>query len=153
MLTAIAGVVVGVVLATRPSEPWWQLPSYARCVPPAAYRIDGGTRQWLGGCTGGFGVPVPSVTMHVGQELDVHMTQVFPRGLANTPQVPDYAIPTSSDSGVLSQNGLSDQASTASFQARSPGLAQLATVAPCYLGGVAPTPPGSCPLLRISVIG
>lgn len=118
------------------------------CGVPASYRVDGGSSHWLGGCAGGFYLPVPAVTLSIGQEIDVHMAQTG-SGASGTILVPVYPVPTSTNSQVLARTSITDDNSTASFQARSNGLAQLETVGGCPSESSA----SDCTILSVIVIG
>ena len=111
---------------------------------PDSYRVDGGLRQWLGTCGASFRLPAPVVTVQIGQDIDVHMTQTGP-GASGT----EYPLPTTTNSQVLARTSITDGNSTASFQARSPGLAQLETVGGCP----SESSSSGCPILSVIVIG
>lgn len=120
----------------------------SECGWPASYRVNGGPSQWLGDCAAGFYLPAPAVTVSIGQEIDIHMTQMG-SGASGTILVPEYPVPTSTNSQALARTSITDGDSSASFQARSNGLAQLETVGGC------PSESSSsyCTILSVIVIG
>jgi hypothetical protein len=98
----------------------------------------------LGSCGGVFYLPAPAVTLSIGQEIDVHMTPAGP-GASGT----EYPLPMSTSSQVLARTSITDANSTASFQARSNGLAQLETLGGCP----SKSSSSDCTILSVIVIG
>lgn len=132
----VAGAIAAGVAASRAS-PWWSTPGPSADGAPAEYRIDGGPLRLLGSAAGIFPIPSPSVRIRVGQEIDVHADPA----------------PSSTNSKVLVQSGTTDGGATASFQARSPGVALMETTALCAVF----SPPtasefGRCSILTVTVV-
>jgi hypothetical protein len=69
-----AGLLVacGSVQASPASRAWWSRVSGA-CGPPAVVRLDGHV-MLVGDCAALLVIPATKVAMHVGQQIDVHMT-------------------------------------------------------------------------------
>jgi hypothetical protein len=163
-VAVIAGTVTGLVIATRhsvassqhsvaSSQPWWYVPGVSSCGIAAVYRVDHGSLQRLGDCAGDLLLPPPSVTLHVGQEVDVHMAEEG-SGYNGSTLVPVFPAPTSSRPDILSQTSLTGGGSTVSFEALSPGKAELETQAFCFRPYSSPTASQleTCPVLAVTVV-
>jgi hypothetical protein len=137
----VAGAIAAVVVAGRAS-PWWSTPSPSAEGALAEYRIDGGPLRLLGSAAGIFPIPSASERVRIGQEIDVHSNDVH-----------SNPVPTSTNSRVLVQSGITDGGATASFQARSPGAALLETTGFC----AEVSPPAAsefttCSILAVTVV-
>jgi hypothetical protein len=127
---------------------WWGNVGDTSCAIPAWYRIQGRVDS-LGACVGLLGDPTEpaSVTIAVGQSLDLHM------GVGGPQRKPFYSLPWSSDSGIVDQTSIVD-AATATYTAFRPGTAVLTTTG-FWCMEPTPTGPeegmGACPLVRVVV--
>lgn len=149
-----AGIATGVAIATWPStsHPWWYRSGTSACGYPAMYRVGQHSLQYLGDCAGNFFVPPISVSVQVGDQVDVHMVQEY-SGPSGDVLVPTNPAPTSSNPNVLRQTSVTDRGSTVSFEAASAGTAELSTATPFCIHS---TPPyaselGACPVLEVDV--
>ncbi len=148
-----------VVVLTGCSSPtgttsWWSQGSGASaCRFPAWYRVAGGSVQPAGDCAGDLYDPAVVLTMRVGQQLDVHMTEEDnPR---SSGLVPVYPVPTSSDPHIL-RRVATDGDATASYRALAPGTASLLSPDPfCTETTTTPFRQSSrpCPVVTVSVRG
>jgi hypothetical protein len=128
---------------------WWGTDGTSFCVPAANYRL-GGRVGGIGSCAGLLGDPAaPStITLAVGQEIDLHMT-VIPAS-----ESPHYSLPWSTAPAIVDQAAVLD-AATATYLALSPGTAVLWTTGPWCMTS---TPTGvqegmaPCPLAKIHVV-
>ena len=135
------------------SRPWeFAFGTASACGPPAWYRVDGGESHALGGCAGWFGSSSASLTIGVGQELDLRVA-------ANTTAddgsvlAPLWPVPQSSDSQVLTRFAIADGGVTTGFIALTPGLALLQVAAACQPSGSrGETTFGRCSVLAVHVI-
>jgi hypothetical protein len=130
-------VVVGALIVAGRASPWWSASGPSAEAALAEYRIDGGPLQVLGSAAGIFPIPSASLRVRVGQEIDVHYNPV----------------PTSTNSKVLVQSGITDGGATISFQARSPGTALLEATGLC----AEVSPPAAsefsrCAILAVTVV-
>ena len=143
---------VVVVLCGCSGPPWWvsHPGRTSNCGPAAEIRVAAHVTA-LGGCVGLFVTPPRTATIHVGQELDVHMTQE-PSG-SGTGLVPFYPLPHSSSASVMTRIDVSADGSTASYRALQPGRIALLTKARCLVRGTRriSTAPW-CPILDVTVI-
>ena len=139
-LVAIAALLCG----CSNSTPWWYMKGATSCAPAALIRVAGHVTA-LGGCAGEFVIPPPHVTLHVGSELDVHMT-------LDSNHDPIYRLPRASPASVLVRVGVSADGSTASYRAVHPGRTTLITRAPCYVVATKrSTSSPWCPMLDVTV--
>jgi hypothetical protein len=140
-LAAITAVLCG----CSGTPPWWYQKGTTSCGPPALIRLAGHVKA-LGDCALEFVVPPPTVTMRVGQELDVHM-------LVDSNEAPLYPLPHASPASVLVGAGVRADRSTASYRAVHPGRTALITGASC-LSAVTKRGTSSpwCPILEVIVI-
>jgi hypothetical protein len=129
---------------------WWRGDGISACGPPAVYRVDGGPEHPVGDCAGLLVVPPTHVTVAVGSEVDVHVTEegVGPTGAQLAPIFP---TPTSTDSLVLNATSIADGGSTESFLAVGPGTADLLTKGLCLISDTAPDAVAICPLIEVGV--
>jgi hypothetical protein len=106
----------------------------------------------LGYCGVLFVIPPPTVTMHVGQELDFHVTQE--PSSSGTGLVPIYPLPHSFPAWLLTRVNVSTDGSTARYRAMRPGRAELIIGWPpkahCLVNKRATNP--RCPILEVTVI-
>lgn len=150
---AAAGLVAGAVLVTAcssPRSPWWQETGATSCGPPALVRVAGHARS-AGACSGNFLIPAPRVTVHVGQKIDVHMTEEH-AGNSGNRLVPVWPLPHSSPASVLTRAAVSADKATATYTARHPGHAALVTNADCMTTRTGRQSRGACPVLNGTVL-
>jgi hypothetical protein len=110
-----------------------------------------GQVTWLGNCAATFGIPAVKVTVHVGQDIDVHMTEES-TGYTGTHFVPIFPLPYSSRPSVVARTTISTDKATGTFTARHPGHATLFTTSICWGPGSQRTTRGKCPALDITVL-
>jgi hypothetical protein len=91
------------------------------------------------------------VTVHVGQDIDVHMAQEQTRASGNQ-LVPVWPLPYSSQPSVLARTTISTDKATGTFTARRPGHAMLFTTADCWVVATSHQTRGKCPALDITVL-
>jgi len=114
------------------------------CGIPALIRVAGRVKA-LGSCAAGFGIPPPTVTVRVGQQLDVHM-------LLDSNRVPLYPLPRSASVSVLARVDVSADRSTAIYRAVHPGHTALITRASCHVASTdRSTSTPWCPILDVVV--
>ena len=121
MLAALgaAGVLIVAIVAAHSASPttspWWAsgIPP-TTCAWPAVYRTAAVTREGLGGCAGVLLDPPAEVRLHVGEELDLHMTTGAPQG--SLPPAPEYPLPTSPDAAVLRLVSVTDDGATGVYR-------------------------------------
>ena len=111
--------------AASGGRPWWVQTRASACGPPAWVRL-GGHVMPVGNCAGMLLVPAMKVTAHVGQRIDVHMTEegMGPHGNRMVPAIP---LPRSSRPSVLTRGAVSTGQATATFRAVRSGHAVLAS--------------------------
>jgi hypothetical protein len=110
-----------------------------------------GQLTWLGSCDGNFAIPAAKVTVHVGQDIDVHMTEES-TGCTGTRYVPIFPLPYSSQPSVLARATISKDKATGTFTARHPGHAMLFTTAYCMDSTFQREMHGECPVLDVTVL-
>jgi hypothetical protein len=98
-----------------------------------------------------FVTPAVKVTVHVGQDIDVHMTEES-TGYSGTHLVPAFPLPYSSQPSVVARTTISTDKATGTFTARRPGHATLFTTADCLAAGSEQPTHGKCPALDITVL-
>ena len=134
------------------TSPWWAgppgLPPSA-CAWPAVYRTASATDEGLGNCGGNFFDPPADVRLHVGEELDLHMTAYAPAG--STAPVPEYPLPSSPDDRVLRLDTVSDAGATGAYSAIAPGVVTLASNGWCFHLATNTEATGACPVVRVTV--
>jgi Domain of unknown function (DUF4232) len=138
--------------ATGQTEPWWVWPpggGVTMCGVVARYRIDGGPPVSLGNCAGMLLTTPTRVMVHVGQEVDLHMTTDLPVGAS--PPVPRYPLPPSPDDAVLQRFAVEDAGATGSYRAVAPGEVVLTTSGLCTDLKAGRQAYGACPVLDVTV--
>jgi hypothetical protein len=110
-----------------------------------------GQLTWLGNCAANFVTPAAKVTVHVGQHIDVHMTEES-TGYTGTHFVPIFPLPYSSQPSVVARTTISTDKATGTFTARHPGHAVLFTTADCLAARSQQQTRGKCPALDITVL-
>jgi hypothetical protein len=110
-----------------------------------------GQLTWLGNCAANFVIPAAKVTVHVGQDIDVHMTEES-TGYTGTHFVPMFPLPYSSRPSVVARTTVSTDKATGTFTARRPGHAVLFTTADCLAARSQQQTHGKCPALDITVL-
>ena len=152
--TAAIGFVAGAVLVTAcastGTSPWWGQTGTSSCGPPALMRVAGQV-TWLGNCAANFVIPAAKVTVHVGQDIDVHMLEES-TGYTGTHFVPIFPLPYSSQPSVVARTTISTDKATGTYTARRPGHATLFTTANCLAAGSEQPTQGKCPALDITVL-
>jgi hypothetical protein len=150
---AAAGVLLVAIAAARSASPttspWWAsgIPP-TTCAWPAVYRTASVTREGLGGCAGILLDPPAEVRLHVGEELDLHMTTGAPQG--SLPPASEYPLPTSPDAAVLRLVAVADGGATGVYRAVGPGTVVLTSSGFCIHESGQETE-GRCPLLAVAV--
>jgi hypothetical protein len=122
-----------------PTADWWTatIDQTPNCGPAALLRRAGRVER-LGDCAGMLLVPPASLTLTVGEQIDVHM------GLA---------LPRSSDPAVLAQTTVSPDGRTGTYQALSQGHATLISAHSWCVGlKIKNEVKGNCPVLAITVL-
>ena len=148
---SVAGaVIVTACTGTGTGSPWWQQTGGNACGTPALMRVAGQV-TWLGSCGGSFVVPAVKVTVHVGQDIDVHMAEES-TGYSGTHFVPAWPLPYSSRPSVLARTTISTNKATGTFTARHPGHAMLFTTADCLAARSHQQTRGKCPALDVTVL-
>ena len=122
------------------------------CGPPALVRV-GGHIMSLGSCAGNLFLPAPKVRVHVGQEIDVHVTEEG-TGPAGNQLVPLFPVPRSSRPSVLLPGAVGPDQATERYQAIRPGHAALIAQTSCTAisHGKILDVAGSCPLIEVTVV-
>jgi hypothetical protein len=136
--------------ASRGTTTWWQGRGASACGVPAVYRINTGTVESLGDCAGLLYVPPAHVTVALGSEIDIHITEEGV-GDAGTELAPIYPTPSSSDATVIVATRVAEGGSTESFLAVGAGTAELETSGLCMVSGSAPNTDAPCPVLEVGV--
>ncbi len=137
---AVAAVVATVagVLVSCSGRPWWSQTGSSACGPPALVRVAGHVMP-VGDCAALFVIPAAKVTVHVGQQIDIHML-IFP-------------LPRSSRPSVVMPGAISPDRATGTYLAVRPGHAVLISQAACVVRHR--TPPeitGRCPVIEVTVV-
>jgi hypothetical protein len=149
---ALSIVVVSGLVAGCGSTPWWQgfgPGGVSACGGPAWARVAGNVMA-AGDCAGYLVIPAGKVTLHVGGEIDVRMTEDSSGD--STRLVPVYPLPHSSRSSVLKHTATSPDGAAAMYIAEHPGHAMLISHGSCF----GPRPivryQVDCPVLDVTVI-
>lgn len=98
---------------------WWDKAGTGTCAPAAMVRVAGHVIS-LGNCAAQFVIPAGSVTLEVGQALQMHITQE------------DAALPSSSDSFVLARVAVNSARGIGTYLAIRSGRARLIVHSGCY---------------------
>ena len=141
-------VVLAASLSACASTPWWYHTGTSTCGVPAMVRA-GGRVIPLGNCASSFVVPAAKVTVRVGEEIDVHMTQA-PAGPSGKRLLPESPLPRSSAPHILRRTAISPDAATGTYLAARPGHAKLLTRTGCYVPATGRDVPG-CAVLDVTV--
>jgi len=123
-------------------------PEVTNCGFPVRVRVAGNTMT-VGDCAGHLVIPAKKVTLHVGEKIDVYMTETWSPD--DTHLVPLDPLPRSSRSSVLKRIATRVNAAVGTYIAEHPGHAMLIAHASC----IGPGPldhPLSCPVLGVTVI-
>lgn len=136
--------------STGPRSPWWKETGATSCAPPALMRVAGQVMS-VGSCAGSLVIPAAKVTVHVGQDIDVHMLEEH-AGYTGNRLVPVWPLPYSSRPSVLARTTISTDKATGTFTARRPGHAMLFTTADCLVASSQQSTRGQCPALDITVL-
>jgi hypothetical protein len=131
--------------AASAPPPWWLTTAVTTCNAPAAYRLPDGSQR-LGSCTGLLVDPPATVAVHLGDQVEIHMTETSPGGH------PSYAIPRSTDTDVLSLDSAWGN-TTAVFRAKALGTAWLVSSGQCLQTATNAQINGNCPVLAVVVSG
>ena len=138
---------VGPLPASAAPAVWW--PQGPRtCGNPGFYRTA--SVVWsIGDCAGNLIDPPPTLTLRVGQAVELHMTLSWPEGSA-PPQSLD-PVPTSTDPNVLRRVSLSADGSTATYRGEQTGRAVLVSSGYCIHDPTMTQMQGPCPVLAVRV--
>lgn len=126
-------------------------PEVTNCGPPAEVRVAGKMLA-AGDCAGQLVIPAEKVTLHVGGEIDVFMTEAWSHD--DTRLVPVDPLPRSSRSFVLKRTATRLNGAVGTYIAEHPGHAMLISHGSC----VGPGPiehtqyPVDCPVLDVTVV-
>jgi hypothetical protein len=118
---------------------WWTatIGQAPNCGAAALLRQAGRVER-LGDCAGLLLVPPASVTLTVGERIDVHIW---------------FSLPRSSDPAVLAQTTVSPDGRTGTYQARSPGHVTLISARSWCVGlKIENEIKGNCPVLAVTVL-
>jgi len=146
----VAGAVLVTACASTGTSPWWRQTGTSSCGPPALIRVAGEVTS-LGNCAAMFVTPAVKVTVHVGQAIDVHMTEES-TGYTGIHFVPAFPLPYSSQPSVVARTTISTDKATGTFTARHPGHATLFTTAYCLDSTSQRETHGKCSALDITVL-
>jgi hypothetical protein len=130
------------------SKPWWYQTGVTTCGPPALVRLDGHVMP-VGNCAGLFLVPAQEVTLHVSQEIELHMEEEQADASGNQ-LVPVFPLPRSSRPSVLMSVARSRDGATGTYRAIRPGHAVLISHAWCLSSNREIR--GSCPVIEVAVV-
>jgi hypothetical protein len=118
---------------------WWTatIDQAPNCGPAALLRQAGRVER-LGDCAGLLLVPPASLTLTVGERIDVHI---------------GFPLPRSSDPAVLAQTTVSPDGRTGTYQALSPGHVTLISAHSWCVGlKIKNEVKGNCPVLAVTVL-
>ena len=147
---AASAVMVTACASTGTPSPWWHQTGQSGCGPPARIRVAGQV-TWLGNCATNFLTTAVKVTVHVGQDIDVHMLEES-TGYTGTHFVPIFPLPYSSQPSVVARTTISTDKATGTYTARRPGHATLFTTANCLAARSQQQTHGKCLALDITVL-
>ena len=123
------------------SGKWWRGTGVSSCAPAALVHVAGSV-MGVGDCAGLFVIPAEKVTVHVGEEIGVHM---FEAGKL-------FTLPRSSASAVLRRIAVSPDGETGTYRAVHAGHATLTSDAWCVGLRVKGEITGRCPVLDVTVM-
>jgi hypothetical protein len=148
-VSTLSLVIAGVLVAgcSSSSKPWWYGSGPTSCGPPALARVAGQVKD-IGSCSGSFWLPAMKVTLHVGEAVDLHMTEEG-SGPSGSQLVPGSPLPDVSGSSVLGRTITDKDKAAATYKAEHPGHVVLVTPGRCILDGHMRS---SCPLIDVRVI-
>ena len=138
-VAAFVAVITG-LLASCSGTPWWTQTRTSACGPPALVRFAGHVKP-AGDCAALLTIPALRVTVHVGQQIDVHMSA--------------GPVPHSSRPSVLLLGALGPGPSTGTYRAVHAGQAAvISRTWPCLVGGHQPPKviTGHCPVVEVTVV-
>src|SRR5215469_2746432 len=118
---------------------WWTatIDQAPNCGPAALLRHAGRVER-LGDCAGLLVVPPASLTLTVGERIEVHI---------------GFSLPHSSDPAVLAQTTVSPDGRTGAYQALSPGHVTLISARSWCVGlKIKNEVKGNCPVLAVTVL-
>lgn len=147
---AFSLVVICALVAGCDSTPWWKQTGASACGSPALVRVAGRVMS-VGSCAGSFWLPAKKVRLHVGEAIDIHVTEE-PAGASGNRLIPVFPLPHSLDSSVLKRTATSADRATATYSAEHPGEAMLVSRASCMGPGLNGKPRDNCPVVNVTVI-
>jgi hypothetical protein len=124
-------------------RPWWYQRGVSPCAAPALVRIAGHVTG-VGTCMGLLSHPPLTVTVTVGQRIDVHMTG------AGFARLPHSSLPS-----VLAPRAVSRDGATQTYRAARPGHAVLISDGQACLARrhlEVNEIHGSCPVIAVTVV-
>ena len=130
------------------SSSWWSS-GLTFCGVPTKYRVNLGPPIAVGDCAELLLDPAAAVTIHVGDELDLHVTTSASE--VSPSQKPIYPTPTTTASTVLRLLAVMDAGATVTYRAIMPGTALLTTSGLCLHVPDDDETKGSCPVLLVTV--
>jgi hypothetical protein len=145
---APAAMEVPVPSAIASGQTWWAWPPLSACGPAAEIRYAGKV-FWLGNCAGLLFDPATTVSLRVGETLDVHTPADTPVGSAPPELI--YPMPSLASSDVLKLVAVGSDRATASYLAVGLGTITLMTRGLCMKGSDQSN--GPCPLVTVVVTG
>jgi hypothetical protein len=113
------------------------------------YRANGVVSR-VGDCPGNLVDPPSTVTVRVGQDVDVRMVQQM---TVSGSLVPAFPIPSTSNEAILRRVAVADDGVTVTFRAEEVGTAAITTVSECDNDVTLLQTFGTCPVLSVTVIG
>jgi hypothetical protein len=135
--------------SSSPAEVWWSSGGVSACGLPARYRVNSGPPMAIGDCADLMLDPASTLTLHVGDELDLHVTTSESDGSSD--QEPIYPTPTTAATTVLSLVAVTDAGATVTYRAIALGNALLTTSGLCLHVPNDQETNGSCPVLLVTV--
>jgi hypothetical protein len=102
----------------------------------------------VGNCAGLFLIPAQEVTLHVSQEIELHMEEEQ-AGASGNQLVPVFPLPHSSRPSVLVSVASSRDGATGTYRAIRPGHAVLISHAWCLASSREIR--GNCPVIEVTV--
>ena len=138
----------GPPLGSSELSPWWAS-GLTFCGVPAKYRVNSGPPIAVGDCAELLLDPASTVTIRVGDELDLHVTSSA--SAASPSQEPIYPTPATAATTVLGLMAVTDAGATVAYRAIAPGTALLTTSGLCLHVSDDQETKGSCPVLIVMV--